>query len=85
MGWFFSYQAPSDVQKGTPSNGNILVYNSTTLQWELSDKGSAGSAGYLYLGDPLTNGTWRIIVEGNNLNIEKREAGVWVAKSSFTP
>jgi hypothetical protein len=39
----------------------------------------------VYLGDPNTDGSWRIIQSGNNLAFERRESGVWVEKSSATP
>ena len=40
---------------------------------------------YLYFGDPSTNGSWRIYISGANLVVEKREGGIWVEKSAFTP
>lgn len=36
-------------------------------------------------GDPTTDGTWRIIPNGNDLSIQKRESGVWVEKTAVTP
>ena len=39
----------------------------------------------LYFGDENTDGTWRLIVSGEDLLIQKREGGVWVEKSAFTP
>ena len=44
---------------------------------------SSGSA--YYLGDPGTDGSWRIIRSGNNLSIQRLESGVWVQKGSYTP
>ncbi len=41
--------------------------------------------GVVYFGDPNTNGTWRIIVDGNNLAVQRLESAVWVEKSAFTP
>lgn len=38
-----------------------------------------------YFGDETTDGTWRIIRDGNNLVFERRESGSWVTKSSMTP
>ncbi len=38
-----------------------------------------------YFGDENTNGSWRIIISGTELSIQKREGGVWVEKSAFTP
>jgi hypothetical protein len=39
----------------------------------------------LYFGDKDTNGSWRLIRNGNNLQIERRESGIWEAKQIFTP
>ena len=38
-----------------------------------------------YIGDPDTDGSWRIIISGDNLNTEKREGGVWVVKAETMP
>lgn len=45
----------------------------------------AGSANYFYLGDPTTDGSWRIGRSGNNLVSERRESGTWVTKQTITP
>ena len=39
----------------------------------------------LYFGDSATNGTWRIIPDGNDLNFERRESGTYVKKGADTP
>jgi hypothetical protein len=41
------------------------------------------SATGFYFGDQSTNGTWRIIRSGNDLVIERREAGAYVTKSTI--
>ena len=41
--------------------------------------------GWLYLGDPGTQGTWRIGQVGNNLSFQRFESGVWVEKDAMTP
>ena len=46
--------------------------------------GGAGGA-VIYFGDKNTDGTWRIVVSGTDLNIEKRESGTYVAKSATIP
>ena len=38
----------------------------------------------LYFGEASTNGTWRAIRDGNNLNFERRESGTYVKKGAFT-
>lgn len=42
-------------------------------------------ANAFYMGDPSTDGTWRIVPSGTDLNFELREAGVWVWKQKITP
>jgi len=37
-----------------------------------------------YLGDTTTDGSWRIIRSGNDLQFERRESSSWVSKGSFT-
>lgn len=39
----------------------------------------------VYFGDEATQGTWRMIVSGNNLSVQRYEAGAWVEKTAFTP
>lgn len=51
---------------------------------------SSGSGGRdtslpVYFGEEDTDGSWRIIVDGTDLIVEKRESGTWNAKSIFTP
>lgn len=42
-------------------------------------------SGVVYIGSKTTNGSWRLIISGNNLSIQRLESGVWVEKSAFTP
>jgi hypothetical protein len=37
-----------------------------------------------HLGDPTTDGTWRFVRSGSDLKIERREAGVYVSKTTIT-
>lgn len=39
----------------------------------------------VYFGDPSTNGTWRIVVDGINLSFQYRESGSYVEKMAATP
>lgn len=53
-------------------------------------KGVAGdvtldSTGIIYLGDPNTDGSWRIVRSSDDLVIQRRESSVWVEKSAFMP
>jgi hypothetical protein len=85
VAWFFKLNAPSDVSKDTPSTGDVLVYNTTTLMWELKPRSEFGASDAVYLGDPLTNGTWRIVRDGNDLSYQRLEASVWVEKGANIP
>jgi hypothetical protein len=51
------------------TNGSIVV-----------DSGEA-----YYMGDPDTNGTWRIVRSGDDLVMERRESGAYVTKQTITP
>ena len=59
----------------------------------IKKKGGSASSGsvtiptgfYLYFGDGVTNGSWRMRVSSNNLVMERLEAGVWNEKSAATP
>jgi len=44
-----------------------------------------GSSNAFYFGDPETDGTWRIIRNGSNLEFQLRESGGWTTKDSITP
>ena len=38
-----------------------------------------------YFGDSATDGTWRIVRDGNNLSFQRRESGAYVEKGKFQP
>ena len=38
----------------------------------------------LYIGDPATNGSWRLRDDGSDLIVERRESGTWNEKGAFT-
>ena len=39
----------------------------------------------LYLGDPNTEGSWRIVRDGDNLSFERYESSIWVSKGANLP
>jgi len=51
---------------------------------EIDSNGSIGDDAF-YLGDPNTDGSWRIRRDGNDLSFERRESGVWVFKVKMNP
>jgi len=73
----FNIATPSEVVE---VGGNIKASGTITGTNHI-----AGSANYFYLGDPTTDGSWRIGRSGNNLVSERRESGTWVTKQTITP
>lgn len=66
--------------------GAVELYNAGTKAAETtSDGGTIGIAtmGALYIGAAGTNGSWRFVQNGDNLQLEQREAGSWVMKYQF--
>ena len=51
---------------------NDAVFNSVT-------------ANVFYIGDAETDGSWRLIISGDNLNFERRESSAWVRKGDVRP
>jgi hypothetical protein len=39
----------------------------------------------VYFGLPSVNGSYRVVRDGNDLNIERRESGTWVEKEATLP
>lgn len=48
---------------------SLVVYNSNSI----------------YFGDPSTDGTWKLKIDGDNFVIQKRENGAYVTKHTVTP
>lgn len=51
---------------------------------EIDGNGAVGDDAF-YFGDPATDGSWRIVRDGNDLSFERREAGVWNFKMKLNP
>lgn len=49
------------------------------------DLNGLSTASTVYIGDSVTNGSWRLTIDGANLSVQKLEAGTWVEKAAFTP
>jgi hypothetical protein len=62
---------------------NIDSANFTTSGDITSTNTEVGSTGAIYLGDQSTDGSWRFIRSGNDLNAQRRESGTWVDKGGF--
>jgi hypothetical protein len=68
------------------NGGNVgigTVNPSSTLDVEGDIEIGSGNA--FYLGDPESEGSWRITRNGNNLVFQRRESGSWVTKEKMTP
>lgn len=77
--------AASNYFAGTTTFNTAVTCNSTLQAAGLKSTASveAASAGYLYLGDPATDGTWRVGRSGNDLVMERRESGTYVTKQTI--
>ena len=66
--------------------GGAMLLASITSQIAMF-KASIGisSSEAIYFGDKDSDGSWRIIRSGNNLQFERRESSAWVAKQVITP
>ena len=67
---------------GTLSASQTITANSNIVA---NGDINAGSGSSFYFGDPNTDGSWRITLNGNNLSFDHRENGTWVSKSMVTP
>ena len=68
-------------------SGTLIANQNITANANIVANGdiNAGSGSAFYMGDPNTDGSWRIIRSGNNLSFDHRENGAWVSKSMVTP
>jgi hypothetical protein len=61
---------------------------SALAQWireEVQGSVLLADSGELLFGLAGVDGSWRLVRSGDNLNIERREAGVWVNKMTVDP
>jgi hypothetical protein len=58
--------------------------SSPTSKLDIAGDAEISSDKAYYFGDPTTNDTWRIVRSGNNLEIQRRESGSYVAKQIIT-
>lgn len=66
--------ATADASSTLDVNGNL----------EIDGDGGVGDDAF-YFGDPTTDGSWRIVRDGNDLSFERRETGTWVFKMKLNP
>jgi hypothetical protein len=72
------------VYTTTPTDKVGIGPSSPSSQLDVAGDIETGSSNAIYLGDPSTDGTWRIVRNGNYLVFERRESGGWVMKGSFS-
>jgi hypothetical protein len=71
---------PASVSEAYVQMGRIIAdrdLNLAALFDELVSTAALASAGTLYLGDPNTDGSWRLTISGSNLSVQKRESATW--------
>lgn len=73
----------SDVTITSPSTDSVLQYDGAN--WIDRPDVELSSTNAYYLGDKDTDGTWRFVRSGSDLQVELREAGTYNSKGSFTP
>lgn len=68
------------------SGSNFGIGNSSpSSALDVTGDIETGSANAFYFGDPTTDGSWRIVRDGNDLSFERRETGTWVFKMKLNP
>lgn len=86
----------SDVTLTSPATNSNLRFNGsqwvdqtdlvgTAIQIDSGDVIITTTTKAYYLGDPATDGTWRFIRNGSDLEIQVRESGTYKAKTTITP
>lgn len=90
------YMGSSYVMFNNAPSGTLPT---NTTYWQvLANKGNVGStgpkgdtgdvsanSGVLIYGDGVTDGSWRTLIVGTDLSVQRLESGSWVEKGSFTP
>lgn len=69
---------------GVSGNVGIGTTTSTSLL-DIAGDIEIGTADAFYFGDPDTDGTWRIMRDGDSLSFERRESSVWISKMKINP
>jgi len=67
----------------TPPHAPTENYHIANKKY-VDDNIGSGSTSFIF-GDASTDGSWKIIVDGSNLVVQRLESGIWVEKNAFTP
>ncbi len=73
----------SDVILSGVVDNNVLQFDGS--DWVNRSDVELSSTSAYYLGDAATDGTWRFVRNGTDLQVELRESGTYNPKGSFTP
>lgn len=68
----------------TGSEENAFLVDAVSDKVELNVDSQLDETKAFYFGDSTTDGSWRIIRSGDNLNFQRRVSGSWVDKSVIT-
>ncbi len=58
----------------------LKIRNAPNDNWEIT---STVSTSIISIGDPAADGSWRILVSGVDLVVQRKESGSWVEKGAF--
>jgi len=82
--WFrIGYADAANISMASGSGGSE-EHTNVVVQTECLEGADDGTL-YIPFGDQGTDGSWRVIRDGNNLVHQRREAGSWVTKHTITP
>jgi hypothetical protein len=82
----------ADVGAAAALNRVAIGYKASSPQDNFCQIGGPGTDGVdvginsdraYYIGDPTTDGSWRIVRSGNDLQFQRREGGTWVNKGAI--
>jgi hypothetical protein len=65
----------------TKDTGSIITEGGIGVEKAIYSGTSITATTYFYIGDSVTNGSYRMYVSGSDLITERRESGSWVEKS----
>ena len=76
---------PSEIPAQNDQSGKYLTTNGHDLSW--ASVSATGSGGYWGTGTEAVpvDGDWHIVIDGDNLSVQKYETGAWAEKGVFLP
>jgi hypothetical protein len=66
------------------TNDGVVTWMEDEDCFQFAGDVAVDAAKAFYLGNPTTDGTWRMIRSGNNLLMERRESGAYVTKQTIS-